>query len=76
MTKHEICDVLKKHFSDLGFSPGCDKVDDASVGNVRVSNAPAREILGVEFRPLETTLVDMVNAMIASGRVELPAKKN
>ena len=68
-TKENIRDMLKRNFESKGFKPGCDTIDDAGAVGIVNDNSASKNILGVEYRPLETTLTDMVNEMIAAGKV-------
>ena len=72
--KHEITEFLTKKFGDKGFKPGCEQLNDDLVGPYTNNNAASREILGVKYRPLEETLTDMVEDMLAAGRVKPEAK--
>ena len=64
---------LSEEFTPKGFpvttkeaEKGVDKLDS-------VSNARAKESLGIEFKHPKESLVDMVNALIAAGTIA-PAK--
>jgi len=69
-TKDELCQILTDMYSSKGFSPGCSTIDDSGAQGVINDNSVSKEILGMEYTPIEKTLKDMTDAMIDSGVVE------
>ena len=73
MTKHQIVEVLTQSFGGYGFQPGCEKLDDSAVGQISVDNSASREHLGVQYRPLKQTIIEMIDSLLASGRIRKPS---
>lgn len=71
-TKERIRDTLTTLYSDQGFKPGSDKIDDVGAVGVINDNSRSKNVLGMNYYPLETTLKDMTDGMIAGGHVKAP----
>jgi len=69
-TKEDIRDKLTTIYGTKGFTPGCDTIDDKGAQGVKNDNSASKSVLGMDYIPLETTLKDMTDAMIASGVVK------
>ena len=74
-TKKEFAAILRDKFAQRGFQI-FDWEDPADINAPRNSNKRAREVLQVKFRPLEETLEDMVESLIAAGKIDVPAQKS
>ena len=66
---------MRGKFESKGFQI-FDWEDPADADAPRNSNKRAREVLGIEFRPLEETIEDAVNSLIAAGKVKDPSQKS
>ena len=69
-TKEDIRDKLTTLYGDKGFTPGCDTIDDKGAVGIVNDNSASKEVLGMKYHPLEQTLKDMTDAMVASGVVK------
>ena len=68
LTKKGFAKLLEEKFGPKGF-----KIypwDDQNGEVPKNSNAASREILGIEYRPLEKTIEDMVDSLIAAGKIQ------
>lgn len=70
VTKYELALILFDLYSDMGFGPGCTTLDDSAAKGIINDNSRSKEILKMEYTPIETTLKDMVDSMIDSGVVD------
>lgn len=68
-TKDELCDILTNLYGSKGFTPGCSTIDDVGAQGVINDNSISKNILGMDYISIETTLKDMTDAMIESGVV-------
>jgi len=69
VTKDDMCDILTNLFGSKGFTPGCSTIDDAGAQGVINDNSISKNVLGMDYIPIEVTLKDMTDAMIESGVV-------
>jgi nucleoside-diphosphate-sugar epimerase len=72
----QICDILRANFAELsGRTPlGQPGTSSLPPGAYSIDNSKIRGVLGVEFRPLEETVVDVARCMLEIERKEkLPA---
>ena len=57
----------------LGFNPGCENF--SATENFSTNNSASKYVLGIDYRQIDTTLLDMVEDMIATGRAKPLAAK-
>lgn len=69
VTKEEIRTILEELYADQGFSPGVTTLDDAGAQGIVNDNSLSKNLLGMEYTPVQKTLKDMADGMIASGAV-------
>jgi len=73
----EIAEVIAEEFSPKGFNVCTTEAvaaSDTYFSQDKCSNERIKKLFGMEFRDAKTTLVDMVNGMIAAGTVVAPVK--
>eukprot|EP00536_Pseudo-nitzschia_multiseries_P012838 jgi/Psemu1/209770/e_gw1.511.22.1 len=68
-TKDEIRSILEDLYGDKGFAPGVSLLDDSGAVGIVNDNSLSKNILGMEYTPIEKTLEDMADGMIDSGVV-------
>lgn len=66
----EVCDILRSQFPELSERTPLGKPGTNSLppGAYSIDNSKVKEILGVEFRPLEETIVDAARCMLEVER--------
>jgi nucleoside-diphosphate-sugar epimerase len=62
----DICDILRSRFPELGERTPLGKPGTSSLppGAYSIDNSKAKQLLGVEFRSLEETVVDVARCML------------
>ena len=70
--QREYAALIAEEFTSQGFNvttqeaaAGVDHVD-------RASNNAAKQVLGINFKPVKQTAVDMINSMIKNGMIQKP----
>lgn len=74
----DVCDILRSHFPELSEHTPLGKPGTRSLppGAYDVANSKVKEFLGVEFRSLEETVLDVARCMLDIERNEKPARSN
>lgn len=72
----DVCDILRSHFTELSErtpvgKPGTRSLPD---GAYSIDNSKLKKFLGVEFRSLEETVVDVARYMLGLERKEKQAQ--
>ncbi|KAL4744603.1 hypothetical protein BDW72DRAFT_208893 [Aspergillus terricola var. indicus] len=71
----DVCDILRSHFAELGERTPLGKPGTRSLpaGAYSIDNSKVKQFLGVEFRPLEETVLDLARYMLDLERQEKQA---
>jgi hypothetical protein len=65
-SNQELCDILRKEFLHLDdrISLGHPGQHALAKGSFTIDNAASREVLGVEYRPFATTIIDTAKSLL------------
>lgn len=74
----DICDLLRSHFPELSERMPLGKPGTPSLlpGAYSIDNSKVKELLGVEFRSLEETVLDVARCMLDIERNEQQARSS
>jgi len=71
--RREMAETLAAEFNSKGWNVNvAERTDDKPFG-YEVDNTISREVLGINYVPLEKSWVDMAQALIDSGYIQKPA---
>jgi len=68
-----MAECLAGVFNSKGYSINTTEATDGDVLDYNVNTTASREILGLQYKPLEESWVDMANSLIATGLIQPPA---
>ena len=71
--RKEMAQCLAAEFNPKGWNIGAEERTDDDVFSYEVNTTASREVLGLEYIPLEQSWIDMANCMIESGFIPRPA---
>lgn len=71
----DVCDLLRSHFAELSERTPLGKpgISSLPAGAYSIDNSKVKQFLGVEFRSLEETVLDLALYMLDLGRKEKQA---
>ncbi len=72
--RKEMAQCLAAEFNSQGFDIKTEERTDDTPFEYEIRNNLSREVLGIEYTPLEKSWVDMANSLIASGYIQRPAQ--
>ena len=64
---------LAAEFNNKGWNIGTEERTDDAVFEYETNTTASREVLGLEYTPIEQSWVDMANCLIESGFIPRPA---
>lgn len=62
-----ICKVMEETFASEGFNPTSKFVDESQIKHVPCNNTRSKEVLGINYRPIEQMVKDMGRTLIDIG---------
>ena len=71
--RKEMAACLAAEFNPKGWNIGTEERTDDDVFNYEVNTTASREVLGMEYIPMEQSWIDMANTLIESGFIPRPA---
>ena len=63
---------LAAEFNSKGWNIGTEERTDDDVINYDDNNTASREVLGLQYTPIEQSIVEMANSLIESGYIPRP----
>ena len=72
--RREMAECLANEFNSKGWNIGTEERTDDTPFEYEVNTTASREILGLEYTPIEQSWIDMANKMIESGYIQKPAE--
>jgi len=68
----EAYEILAAKYNPLGYKVPTEE-EPRRTADIANSNERSRKVLGIEYIPFATTVTDMVDSMIAAGKIKVKA---
>lgn len=69
-TLDDFCKVISEYYPNYKFPKGHDGMDGSAANGIINDNSASKNVLKMEYIPFEQTVVDMIDSLMKSGRIQ------